>query len=387
MTDVLRILTLADTPADPNLGAAGTELRTVEALRALGHHVDSIWSDVLGRRIAHGNLHLLLELPRAYERAAVSALRQRPYDVIHVNQPHGFRAARAVHRMSPRTAFIHRSHGLELNVEQTLAPWRARYGGDERGATRRALSAALRPLLARHSVAIAREADGHIVSSTLDADFLAARLRVERAGIAVIPQAAPDAYIASPAPGMTSERLKRVLHVSQFAFFKAPMITAAAMNRLAARRPDLQFSWVCDRAHHAAVRALLGSEANARLELLHWMPQEELRAHYDRCGVFLFPSFFEGFGKVFLEAMSRGLCVVGSDAGGLRDVVERGRTGVLVPAGDAEALADAAMALVDDLDRSAAMSQAAAEAARAYTWERVGRETADFYRARIEARR
>src|SRR5687767_2836556 len=39
----LRILMMADTPADPNRGAAGTEMQTVRALRALGHEVDDIW--------------------------------------------------------------------------------------------------------------------------------------------------------------------------------------------------------------------------------------------------------------------------------------------------------------------------------------------------------
>src|SRR5436190_5175442 len=111
---------MADTPADPNRGAAGTEVQTMLALRKLGHDVDAIWSDRLGRRIGHGNLHLLLELPRTYEHAALEALRQKTYDVVHVNQPHGFRAARAVRRQSPRSVFVHRSHGFELNVEDTL---------------------------------------------------------------------------------------------------------------------------------------------------------------------------------------------------------------------------------------------------------------------------
>lgn len=379
----LRILTVADTPPDPNLGAAGTELRTAEALRSLGHHVESIWNDTLGRKIAHGNLHLLLELPRAYERAVVDALRRAEYDVVHVNQPHGFRAARAVHRISPGSVFIHRSHGVELHADETLRPWRARFGGDERRLVLRTASAVIRPLLARHSFAIARAADGHIVSASLDADFLSGRLGVDRAKIAVIPQAAPDSFVAAPAPPMTSERLHRILHVAQFAFFKAPMITAAAMNRLAAARANLRFTWICDRAHHDEVRALVSEDVNSRLELLGWMPHEALLAAYDRSGIFLFPSFFEGFGKTFLEAMSRGLCVVASDAGGMHDVIEHGRTGVLVPPGDAEALADAARALIDAPDRAAELSAAAVAAARAYTWERVARETAAFYRSRL----
>jgi hypothetical protein len=207
----LRILMMADTPADPDRGAAGTEVQTLNALRALGHEVDAIWSDHLGRRIGHGNLHLLLELPHAYEWAAVAALRRKSYDVIHVNQPHGYRAARAVHRVSPGTAFIHRSHGLELNVVETLRRWHNLYGSDERGTVRRIASAAIAPLLARHSRAIALEADGHIVSSSLDAAFLREQLGVAPERIAVIPQAVPDSFLAAKTPPMDPARLRRVL--------------------------------------------------------------------------------------------------------------------------------------------------------------------------------
>ena len=60
---------------------------------------------------------------------------------------------------------------------------------------------------------------------------------------------------------------------------------------------------------------------------------------YDRHGVFLFPSFFEGFGKAFLEAMSRGLVVIASDVGGMHDLIRDGENGFLVAPGDAAALA------------------------------------------------
>jgi glycosyltransferase involved in cell wall biosynthesis len=383
----LRILVMADTPADPNRGAAGTEVQTMDALRALGHEVDAVWSDTLGRRVRHGNLHLLLELPRTYARAALRALRKKPYDVVHVNQPHGFRAARAVHRLSPGTVFIHRSHGFELNVEDTLRPWRAMYGSNERSGVRRISSRAIASLLDRHGRAIAAEADGHIVSASLDANFLRDRLGVATEKIAVIPQAAPDSYTRLPAPAMTAARLGRVLHVAQFAFFKAPMITADAMNRLAASDHNLQFTWVCDRSSEAAIRALLTAEANGRMNIVPWTTQDVLRDIYDAHGVFLFPSFFEGFGKAFLEAMSRGLCVVASDVGGMHDIIESGKNGFLVPAGDATALADEALAIVRDLPRAMALSTAAARTARAYSWERVARETAAFYQARLNAMR
>jgi glycosyltransferase involved in cell wall biosynthesis len=378
---------ISDTPADPNRGAAGTEVRTMHALRALGHEVDAIWSDDLGRRIQHGNLHILLEQPRAYERAVVAALGRKEYDVVHANQPHGFRAARAVHRIAPRTVFIHRSHGFESNVEETLRPWLKKFGSDDRNAARRLATQALAPLLRRHSKAIAREADGHVVSSSLDAAFLRERMGVPAEKIATIPQAPPDFFLETDAPPMNAQRLRRVLNVGQFAFVKGPMIAAAAINELAAVDPKLRFTWVCDRASEARIRAMLTAFGNATLRVIPWTTQDALRDLYDAHGIFLFPSFFEGFGKAFLEAMSRGLCVVASAVGGMHDVITSGVDGMLVPPGDANAVADSVLAIIRDPAHAAAMSAAAAVTARRYTWERVARELTEFYERRLTSMR
>jgi glycosyltransferase involved in cell wall biosynthesis len=129
----------------------------------------------------------------------------------------------------------------------------------------------------------------------------------------------------------------------------------------------------------------LTSDANDRTTIQHWTTQDALRDIYDQHGTFLFPSFFEGFGKAFLEAMSRGLCVVASDVGGMHDVID-GENGIVVPPGDAVALADAALRIIRNPDTAIAMSAAAARKAREYTWERVGLETAAFYQARLAAR-
>jgi len=357
----MRILFMADVPRDPNAGAAGTEVRTAEALRALGHDVDEVWAPQLGRRIAHGNLHYLLELPRAYRREMRRATAAKQYDVLHVNQPHGYLAAKA----KPRGAvFVHRSHGLELRAECDLAPWRARP---------KLASRVMAAMLARHSRLIARYADGHIVSCGDDARFLRDELGVDSARIAVIAQAAPDAFVQTPAPPMTEEHLRRVLYVSQFAFFKAPHVAAAVMRALP---PDVQCTWVCSRAHHAEVRALLGGRA---VELLDWMPADALRDVYDAHGIFLFTSYFEGFGKVFLEAMSRGLCVVATRVGGAADVIVDGENGLLIEPGDVAGPVGAIEALQRDPARATRIAARAAETARQYTWERVARETAAFY--------
>ena len=376
----MRILVMADMPPDPDSGAAGSEYQLIAALRALGHHVDVLWTDDIGpRRIAHGNLHYLLELPRSYRAALRRVMKSASYDVVHVNQPHGWMAAEWLRRHHPGVPFVHRSHGLELRVERDLAPWRTRYESDKRPWYRRAAGGFISALLARHSHRIVRSAGGHIVFVSEDRDFLVSELGVASERIAVIAAAAPAPMIETPAPPMMAERLRTILYVSQFAFFKAPNIVAKAMSELAGRHGDLRFVWLCDAQHHHAVRALFAPEVLRRLELLPWTSQEELRAVYDRAGIFLFPSFFEGFGKVFLEAMARGDAVVATNIAGARDVIEDGRDGILVPVGDVTALVSAVESLLADPARAATISESAAAKARTYTWRRAASEAAAFY--------
>jgi len=64
----------------------------------------------------------------------------------------------------------------------------------------------------------------------------------------------------------------------------------------------------------------------------------------------------EAFGRVLIEAMSRGIPVIGVRSGGVPEVVEDGVTGIVVPPDDAQALADAAVSLLSDRERYRAMS-------------------------------
>src|ERR1044072_3723646 len=191
----MKILFMADVAPDPSSGAAATELRTAEGLRRVGQEVDAIWAPQLGRRIAHGNLHYLLELPRAYRREMLHAFARSHYDVVHVNQPHGYLAAEA---KPDNTVFIRRSHGRGVRAEEVLQPWRARFEEKRPALPRRIASSIIASLLPRHTDRIARYADGHIVSCSEDAAFLAERLGVDPHRIAVIPQASSDDYLDRP---------------------------------------------------------------------------------------------------------------------------------------------------------------------------------------------
>ena len=96
------------------------------------------------------------------------------------------------------------------------------------------------------------------------------------------------------------------------------------------------------------------------------------------------PSMGEGFGMVALEAMERARPVVAADIGGLGELVEDGVTGYLVPAGEAEPLADAIVRLASDLARGAEMGSAGRRRAlEQFLQERCTDRTELLYRAAL----
>ncbi|HEY0344854.1 MAG TPA: glycosyltransferase family 4 protein, partial [Solirubrobacteraceae bacterium] len=92
----------------------------------------------------------------------------------------------------------------------------------------------------------------------------------------------------------------------------------------------------------------------------------------------------ESFGMVLTEAFAAGTPVVASDIAGYRDVVRDGANGLLVPRGDATALAEALRDLALDPGRRAALARGAGASARRYAWPRVAAEVLAAYGDAIE---
>lgn len=83
------------------------------------------------------------------------------------------------------------------------------------------------------------------------------------------------------------------------------------------------------------------------------------------------PSRREPFSNALLEAMAAGRAVVATAVGGSQEVVEDGRSGLLVPPEDADALAAALIGLLRAPERTAALAQAARRRAEQFSWERM----------------
>ena len=101
--------------------------------------------------------------------------------------------------------------------------------------------------------------------------------------------------------------------------------------------------------------------------------------------VFVLPSLNEGMGRVLLEAGAAGTPAVATAVGGVPDIIEHGRTGMLAPPRDPEAIADAVGALRRDPERRRALGQAARERVTpAYALNRMVEGVETLYEQLIE---
>ena len=105
-------------------------------------------------------------------------------------------------------------------------------------------------------------------------------------------------------------------------------------------------------------------------------PEDGLR----RCHVFVHPSLSEASSNVVLEAMATGLPVVATTAGGTPALVEQGRSGLLVPPGDAGALAQALVSVLSDSALAGRLATAArSRAVTEFAMDRMLRRVEAFY--------
>jgi starch synthase len=139
------------------------------------------------------------------------------------------------------------------------------------------------------------------------------------------------------------------------------------------------------------------AELQARRSGVVWieamLPREQLVPLITGATVFVVPSVYEPLGIVNLEAAACGTAVVASDVGGIPEVVDDGRTGLLVhydpddTAAFESGLAARIAELVSDPARAAAMGASGRERVlREFGWPAIAQQTVEVYSAVLSGR-
>jgi glycosyltransferase involved in cell wall biosynthesis len=160
------------------------------------------------------------------------------------------------------------------------------------------------------------------------------------------------------------------------------LVRAFARSRAHARGTGLRI--VGDGSERGALEAL-ASELGVPAQFTGELPAAAVTDEYRRASLVVMPSRREGHPFVAIEAAAAGRPVLGSDIPGMREVVENGTTGVLVPGDDPDALAHALDALLEDPAQLARLGVAARERARAeYSLDVCVARHLALYRAVLE---
>jgi phosphatidylinositol alpha-mannosyltransferase len=192
----------------------------------------------------------------------------------------------------------------------------------------------------------------------------------------VIPNGVDLDPIAVPRP---AREKMRILFVGQAVERKGLPLLVRAFEAL---RDHVECELTVVGASQAEVDPLLMDPRG--VTVLGKVDDERKRAALRDADVLCAPSLGgESFGMVLTEAFAAGTPVVCSDLPGYADVVRDGVDGVLVPRGDATALAEALHDLVLDPARRARMGAAASERAQRYAWPRVAGEVLGAYHEAI----
>ncbi len=168
-----------------------------------------------------------------------------------------------------------------------------------------------------------------------------------------------------------------LLYVGRIKRYKSVDHLLRALPLIRRQVPDATLTIVGDGDGMDALRALateLGLGDAVRFA--GFVPSAEKVRLMQSAHVVLNPSIREGWGLTNVEANACGTVCVAADSPGLRDSVLDGRTGLLYPYGDVQALADRAVRLLTDDALRARLEREALVWADSLTWERCGAETA-----------
>jgi glycosyltransferase involved in cell wall biosynthesis len=243
--------------------------------------------------------------------------------------------------------------------------WSGATGRDGRGGGSGVRRLARRLLVAR--------ASGYVAYGSAATDYLCS-LGASRARISVGINTVDTAFYRKGADrrrgaGSADGGVRRLLTVGNLTKGKRIDVLLAMMRELLEVRGDVRLDVVGDGPERGALEKQARDLGIAEsVSFTGFRRKEEVAEHYARADCFLFPSGYDIWGLVLVEAMASGLpCISSVDAGATRDLIDDGRTGYAVDfSGTGEALAKLRL-LLDD----------------AVLAERMGRAAGDFIRREV----
>jgi starch synthase len=221
-----------------------------------------------------------------------------------------------------------------------------------------------------------------ISPSQAHAREVAQELHSDEASIRIIPNCFDPIEIPASVNGSRDENT--ILYVGRLEQVKGIPLLLEAARLVVQKFPGARFIFAGS-SHPTLpkedVDAMIRSYSlQNHVEQLGHVSQQGLIRLYRKAALCVIPSHYESFGLVALEAMACGIAVVATRVGALPEVIENGSTGLLVPPGDPNDLAEAISELLADPRKRARMGEAGSARARGkYSIEQISSINISMY--------
>jgi glycosyltransferase involved in cell wall biosynthesis len=188
--------------------------------------------------------------------------------------------------------------------------------------------------------------------------------------------------LTNPLPAPESEETITLLSVGYLRPLKGHAYVLKAISELTKKGYNIRYIVVGDGPEEANLRALtiqLGLSNIVSFE--GYKSHQDVWAYFAACDIFVLPSWVEGFGLVYIEALSMGKPVIGcKGAGGPDDLHQLGQCIELVKPRDVNSLIHALQKLLDNPDQRRQMAEIGRQIVKNYyTWERNAQDTLAIY--------
>ncbi|RNC63053.1 MAG: putative teichuronic acid biosynthesis glycosyltransferase TuaC [Candidatus Dichloromethanomonas elyunquensis] len=187
----------------------------------------------------------------------------------------------------------------------------------------------------------------------------------------------------------THTTLRKIISVSNLKKTKGIDLNIQALASLADQFPDIEYTVIGDGEERPNLEKMADHlNLHRHVTFMGQLPHSETMKQMASADIFCLPSWQEGFGVVYIEAMAQGMPVIGVRGEGIEDVIEPGRNGLLVRPQNVEDIVQSLEALLRDPALAARLGEAGRETVlQGYTWENNARKTADIYKEVLSSHR
>lgn len=306
--------------------------------------------------------------------AVASARLGKPYDLINVHEPQSA-AISSFRRAAGNPIVVVTSHGLERRAWE-FALEEVQLGRQGPPASTRLVY----PLTSLWQSKLGLQRADHIFClNSEDRDYLQAWLKIADHKVTRIYPGADEIY-ANAAKKRDYAQATRLLFAGTWRKNKGIEDLVPAFTILAERHAELVLIVLGSGVPQSTVRATFPEPLRARISFVDTTSESETAAAFAAADIYILPSLFEGTPLTLLEAMMSGMPILTTAVCGMKDIIQDGRNGLLVPIRSPEAIVVAVERLIASLAFRACLGRSAqADALEKYTWQNAAEPVRAVY--------